>query len=138
VTVLRDDQAVVLRPTAPGPRAYLAPESPGTAPEPVLPTSWSPARVTFRTSSPHPATLVVMDAIADGWHAAVDGAEVPIRPAEVVGRGVDLSPGTHAVEMWFDVPLFRWAVRLPSVGLALAFLAMVLHLRRHRAAPPAK
>ena len=50
-------------------------------------------------------------------------------------RAVQLAPGQHDVEMWFDVPLFRWAVRLPSLGLSLAFLALVLHLRRHRPAP---
>jgi hypothetical protein len=40
--------------------------------------------------------------------------------------------GAHLVRMWFDVPLFRWAARLPTLGLGLAFLALVFHLHRRR------
>jgi len=172
--VLREEGAVVLRPTAPTPRAYLTtgwrtasrqdelaalageriglgpvirqgevldhgqrtsvssvPDRPQLGPPvPVAPTSWSPTRMTFQTGVPDPAMLVVTDAFTDGWHATVDGTEVPIHRANMVARAVQLPPGNHTIEMWFDVPLFRWAVRLPTLGLALAFLAMVLHLRQ--------
>jgi uncharacterized membrane protein YfhO len=73
---------------------------------------------------------VVSDAFADGWHASVDGAPVPIYRANLVSRAVVVPAGQHVVAMWFDVPLFRWATRLPGPGLALCFLALLFHLRR--------
>jgi hypothetical protein len=175
-SVLREDGAVVLRPTQAWPRAYVATSwqtagaqdelsvltGPGGGPvvragdvldhgrkaagadlgstrmgDPIAaaPSFWSPTRMTFRAGAREPSLLVVSDAFAEGWHASVDGAEVPIHRANIVARAVALSPGQHDVQMWFDVPLFRWSVRLPSLGLALAFLALLLHLRRHRQVP---
>jgi uncharacterized membrane protein YfhO len=86
--------------------------------------------MTFQTGARDPAMLVVSDAFAEGWHATVDGTEVPIHRANLVARALQLPPGPHTIEMWFDVPLFRWAVRLPTLGLALSFLALLLHLRQ--------
>jgi hypothetical protein len=108
--------------------------SPG-APSPVRPARWSPAVVEFEVTPAAPSLLVVNDAFAEGWHAAVDGQPGPIFRANRVCRAVPVPAGRHQVRMWFDVPLFRWALQLPRLGLALAFLALVVHMvlqRRRR------
>jgi hypothetical protein len=110
-------------------RVQLAPPTAG-APIAVAPASWSASALGFEVNAAQPALLVVAEAFADGWHAAVDGVPAPIYRANLVGRAVAVPAGGHVVAMWFEVPLFRWATRLPAVGLALAFVALLFHLRR--------
>jgi hypothetical protein len=72
----------------------------------------------------------VMEAFADGWHASVDGHPTSIYRADLVGRAVPVPAGAHVVEMWFDVPLFRWSPRAPLLGLVLALAALLTPLAR--------
>jgi hypothetical protein len=77
-----------------------------------------------------PALLVLNDAFAPGWRAAVDGREQPIVAANYLARGVWLPAGEHRVA-------FRYATPGLAEGLALAALAAtaigVWALRRRRA-----
>jgi hypothetical protein len=107
----------------------LPPPEPGEA-RAVTPVGWSPAAQRFEVSVERPSLLVVSEAFADGWHASVDGAPVLVYRANLAGRAVVVPAGRHVVAMWFDVPLFRWATRLPAAGLALCFMALLFHLRR--------
>jgi hypothetical protein len=126
--VIRDGEALEGGRRRPG--AVTLPPSHAGAPVAAAPAAWAPAALRFELTLERPSLLVISDAFADGWHASVDGAEVPIYRANIVGRAVAVPAGAHAVAMWFDVPLFRWAARLPPVGLGLAFLALLFHLRR--------
>jgi hypothetical protein len=102
---------------------------------PVVPAAWSPAAVRFQLqpgAARDHTVLVVNDAYADGWHAAVDGREVPIFRANLLARAVPLSAGARTVELWFDVPVFDWSARARWLGLLAALLALLFHQRRRR------
>jgi hypothetical protein len=78
-----------------------------------------------------PGFLVVTDQYFPGWHAVVDGAEVPIAHANYLFKGIPIGPGTHQVVFYFR-PTF-WNLSL--VLLALCFIlntAAFIFLRKRR------
>jgi hypothetical protein len=75
-----------------------------------------------------PALLVVNDAAAPGWTAAVDGRPAPIVTANWLARGVWIPEGEHVVEMRYRTPGLQEGV---FVGAAtFAFLALLAVRRR--------
>jgi hypothetical protein len=66
----------------------------------------------------HQATLVARITDVPGWHASVDGKEVPIRRANGVMIAVSLPAGHHQVRFWY------WPSRL-SEGLVAATLGFL-------------
>ncbi len=93
-----------------------------------------PERVEVTTHSDRPALLVLNDAFADGWSAAVDGRPAAILPANYLARGVWVEAGDHAVAFTYRTPLLRegWGF-LAAAALALAALAA---MRAHRRESP--
>jgi hypothetical protein len=159
VAALREDGAVVLRPTHALPRAYTATDYAIVPPEralaavlagslrPVVSGELPPPRpgpveavapvatafsLRLQTSRKQASLLVVSEAFADGWHARLDGRPVPILRANAVMRAVAVPAGAHVVEMGFDVPLFRWAARAPLAGLLLALVWLLAAARSAR------
>lgn len=82
---------------------------------------YSPNYVRVRTRAPWPGTLVLADRYDPGWKAWVDGQEVPVRRANSVFRGVEVSAGEHVVEFRYD----PWPVKVGLAISAAAALAMV-------------
>jgi uncharacterized membrane protein YfhO len=76
-------------------------------------------------------TLVVADAFWPGWEATVDGAAVPILPADVLVRAVPWPAGRHVLEMRYRPPEVRAGLLVSALGLA-ALGAWTAILRRAR------
>ncbi|HEY6003154.1 MAG TPA: hypothetical protein VIV57_09780, partial [Anaeromyxobacter sp.] len=74
------------------------------------------------------AVLVVNDAFWPGWRALVDGAEVPIAPADVLVRAVPWPRGRHTLVMRYAPPELRTGLVLTCAGMA-SLLAAALWLR---------
>ncbi len=104
----------------------------GVAVEEKLPSGWEPAagdarivrddpcRTELDVRADRPALLVLNDALAPGWSAAVDGVPTEIVPANYLARGVWVPPGSHRVAFEYQTPGL-------SVGLTLlALLAVAL------------
>ena len=82
-----------------------------------------------------PGTLVLADSWYPGWTATVDGVPAPVEKADVVYRGVRLSPGPHTVMFDYDPGLPAKLLPL-SLVLALGALGSVLMARRSSPLPP--
>jgi hypothetical protein len=85
-------------------------------------------RLVVEASADRPGTLVVTDSWAPGWHAKVDGREVPISRADYLFRGVPVSAGTHRVE--FEYRPLSWRIGWIVSLLSLVALVGVLAWRR--------
>lgn len=58
---------------------------------------YEPERVAVRVDAARPAVLVLNDAYYPGWRAELDGRTVPVLPANVAVRGVEVPAGSHQV-----------------------------------------
>ncbi|MBM4440608.1 MAG: YfhO family protein [Candidatus Rokubacteria bacterium] len=102
-------------------------------------TAYAPMRVRVRTTSPHPALLVLADTWDPGWRAFVDGGPRPIHLTNYVFRGVEVPAGTADVEFHYDPPAVRQgaAISIASAGGALAAALAGAAVRRRRRAAAA-
>ena len=69
-------------------------------------------RLRLRASSETGGVFVLLDTFASGWKATVDGHAVPIYPANLAFRAVEVPPGSHDI-------VFRYAPRSVTIGLCL-------------------
>lgn len=90
-----------------------------------------PSVVEIETTVEAPALLVLNDADAPGWTAAIDGAAAPIAAANWMARGVWVPTGAHRVRFEYRTPGLRegWAVFLLG---AAALVGWSLARRRRR------
>jgi uncharacterized membrane protein YfhO len=101
------------------------------------------ARVTSRSSDAveveaelaRRGVLVLVEAFDPGWVVRVDGQEAPLLRANVLFRGVRLSPGRHVVRFVYRPWTARLGLGLSSAGaLATAALGFLGWRARARAA----
>lgn len=74
---------------------------------------------------------------ARGWTARVDGREVPILRANVLGRAVALSQGAHRIDMRYEAPGLGVAFVLSGFGIAALLVCVVGAIARRRRASDA-
>ncbi len=71
--------------------------------------SYQPNRLRYRYTASEPRVALFSEVYYDkGWHAFVDGEEVPYFRANYLLRGMQLPAGTHTVEWYFRAPKWRW------------------------------
>jgi hypothetical protein len=119
VTIYRNDQAlprarIVLDLAANG-RITIAPESS------IKSLTDSGNTVTIRAVSPMAGYLVLADVYYPGWHAWVDGTQVPIELANTAFRAVKLTVGEHVIE-------FRYEPASVQTGAALTVVSGLIVL----------
>ena len=81
--------------------------------------SYAPERIEIHTSGDVPGLLVLADAYYPGWHASVDGREVPIYPTNVLFRGVSVLAGDHSVLFTFEPAGWRLGLMAGNAALVL-------------------
>lgn len=86
-----------------------------------------PDHLAIECEAPREAFLVVADAHAPGWRAAVDGRETVLYRVNHLVRGVALPAGRHVVAMRYRPEGWDAAVRATRTGLA-AWLALAAAL----------
>ena len=101
----RAHAALIEQDAAPASRATTAP---ATAPRtPIQPTAPRRSReygrnaVTLEVETDRDSVLVLHDIFYPGWEAYVDGQRRPILRANLLFRGVEVSPGRHRIEFRF-------------------------------------
>ncbi|HEX6836426.1 MAG TPA: YfhO family protein, partial [Polyangia bacterium] len=87
-----------------------------------------PEAVDVTCTAPAAGHAVLLDAMADGWRATVDGAPAPIVRADEVARAVPIAAGTHVIAFRYRTPGLRAGALVSLLGW-LAWLALVAWLR---------
>jgi hypothetical protein len=106
------------------------PASPGR----ILGVSRLPEEVVVDAESDGPGLLVVNDAYAPGWVAAIDGAGVPVLPADVLARAVRWPGGRHRLVMRYEPPEVALGAATSAVAIAVALVALLVQRRRRAGA----
>jgi hypothetical protein len=91
--------------------------------------SYEPEQLQLDVRAADTTALVVSDLYAEGWHAAVDGEEVPIYATDLALRGLVVPAGKHHVSMRYRTPGLVLGGALSALGLLLV-LALLLLPRR--------
>ncbi len=99
-------------------------------------TAYTPERVEVQVDAPDGGALVLADAYYPGWTATVDGASAPLYRADVMFRGVLLTPGKHTVEFAYRPVWLPSALIIGIVAwlLAAALVIVAYGVRRNRRA----
>jgi hypothetical protein len=92
-------------------------------------TSRRNSLVTLKAQSPHPALVVLNDAVAPGWNVTVDGQSHPAIRVNDVMRGVVIPAGTHRVTWNYEVPGLRLGLLITIVSM-LSLIASAIPVRR--------
>jgi hypothetical protein len=87
---------------------------------------WEPEKRAFRVQSPDGGIFRLSEQSLPGWHATIDGAEVPIERCHKAFQCVALSRGAHLVEFRYRSRWLRTGciISLSSVFLAIAAMWM--------------
>lgn len=77
-----------------------------------------------------PGALVLTDVFYPGWHAFVDGVEVPITRADYIFRAITVDPGQHFVKFFYQPVSLIIGVALCVLLLCVVSCAGVIGLMR--------
>lgn len=100
---------------------------------PVEITDYRHTRIELQGSIEQPAFLILTDIYYPGWHARVDGREVPIVPLQGTFRGIWLDrPGDFKVEMVYKPLPFRLGVACTVLGALILAAGFWMIRRRPR------
>lgn len=95
----------------------------------VLSISRAAEVVELEAESAGPAVLVVGDAFAPGWEAALDGRAAALLPADVLVRAVAWPAGRHRLSMRYVPPGLQAGAAISALALA-AVAALAWRARR--------
>jgi len=95
-------------------------------------TEWTPSNLRIETNAPAPRYLFVSTIPFPGWVATVDGREVEIHPANLVGSAIEVPAGRHEVRLRYR-PRKLVVGSIVSAITVLVILIVVLSGRLPRA-----
>jgi hypothetical protein len=87
--------------------------------------AYAPERVEVQTRSTDEALLVLSDSYYPGWTATVDGEPAPVRPTNVLMRGVRVPAGEHTVVFQFAPSHWRSGLAISAAGIVLGLLLLL-------------
>jgi hypothetical protein len=88
--------------------------------------------VTVAVAAERPSLLVLAEAFFPGWRATVDGREVPIFRADLLGRAVVVPAGRHEVHFRFRATAVGDGARVSAVALVVLIVLIGVHRHRRR------
>lgn len=128
---IRNRAVVVVNPDEPLPASVRLPAAPATGTAQVVERTGG-AKSVYETDASAPSMLVISEAYYPGWHARVDGRDVPLLRVDYMMRGVPLDSGKHRVEVYFEsAPVIQGAtlsLLTLAVALILLLAGAVMHL----------
>jgi hypothetical protein len=84
-----------------------------------------PLSLALQVQAPEHSLLVITQSFSPGWSARVDGRPAPLLRCYGALQAVELSPGSHRVELSYSEPALAWGLGLAGLGLLLA-LGLIL------------
>ena len=106
--------------------------APPTSPGAVQSVVRRSEELAVEAESSGPALLVVNDAFAPGWSAAIDGSPVEILATDVLARAVRWPGGKHRLTMRYEPPEVALGIALSGGAVAVALAILLLQRRRRR------
>ncbi|MDQ3098781.1 MAG: YfhO family protein [bacterium] len=92
----------------------------------ITPGKYTPTEITLTaTVTDLPGLLYIADTFDEGWKASIDGNLTPIIRTNFAFRGIQLTPGTHEIRMWYAPDSFRYGLMLSSIGAGLTILMLL-------------
>ncbi|MCC6613618.1 MAG: YfhO family protein [Anaerolineae bacterium] len=141
--VIEDDEAALARIKAPdfNPRTTLllnadpALESQATAPAgSARVVTFAPEALTIEVEGERPAILSIAQVDYPGWHATLDGADIPILRAYSALMAVVVPEGAHTVRLTYDPLSYRAGALISLVAWGgLGILSLALWFRQRKA-----
>lgn len=86
--------------------------------------------VSIKANASNDAVLVLTDTYYSGWHAYIDGKEVPIYRANVNFRGIKVPAGEHQISFKYIPYNFYAGVGIALAALILSSLIAAIKLRK--------
>lgn len=77
--------------------------------------------------------LVLSIPYQNGWSAYVDGQKTEIRKVNIMYTGLHIKPGTHTVELKYEMPGMRISIIVTMVSLVIFIVALVIRRKRRYA-----
>jgi hypothetical protein len=101
---------------------------------------YDPTHVVAKVTTGEAGLLVMPDVYHETWRASLDGAPTTMYATNLTMRGVQVPPGTHTVEFYFDLRNFYIALGLALLVAAgcLAWLVVESVVGSRRRAAPSK
>jgi hypothetical protein len=96
--------------------------------------TYEPERVLIQATAQTASLVVLSDVFHPGWHATVDGREVPLERVDYLLRGVPIGPGRHAVELAYRPAGWRAGLLVSVLAAAALAAAVALSAARRRGA----
>lgn len=62
----------------------------------------------------------------EGWHATVDGKEVPLISVNILYSGIMLDAGSHSIELHYESPYLKFGAFISAITLCLFILIRVI------------
>jgi len=91
--------------------------------------------MTLSATTARNGILVMSERYYPGWHAYVDGIELPLVEADWCLRAIPISAGTHEVVVRFEPESFSRGVSITLLALAMAVAIVAVSFIRKRRTP---
>ena len=78
---------------------------------------WLPERRAFQVDSLDGGPLVLLENLAPGWHATIDGAETAITAESGTFQRIQIPPGSHRVEFRYRSQALRFGAAITVISL---------------------
>ena len=78
--------------------------------------------------------LVLSIPYENGWTAYVDGQETELLRANMMYRGLELTPGEHSIELRYTIPGMKISLLVSVTGIVIFVIALVIRRKRKNAA----
>ena len=106
------------------PQPLMLPDS--TAQRSITVTKYTPRQVVYDVSAETPGIAILSDIYyPHGWHATIDGKEIPIARANYVLRAVSLPAGNYQLALTFAPRSITVTESIAFTALALILLALI-------------
>ena len=92
----------------------------------VIPERYGPREISYTVETDQPRLLIISEVFYPaGWHATIEGQEVPILQANYLLRGIVVPPGRSTVDLTFDPVSIVWGKGISGGSTAVAYALML-------------
>jgi len=91
----------------------------------ILYTDIQPGIINLRVNSDEPRWMVIRESWMPGWHARIDGNEVPVACADYLFMGIPIPEGEHTIELIYLTPGLLDGALVSGISWAILLIVLV-------------